>query len=105
MQPTENRSESSIAQDPDHQPIQGELDFEEASDETLEAQAKWGAQQALLAAQARTKAFDDAAKQEHENVVIGHTEALQPNLADAQADCKLKCSFKSGLWTVCLFSH
>ncbi|KAI9239785.1 MAG: SNF2 family N-terminal domain-containing protein [Podila humilis] len=86
MRSTENPSESSIAQDPDHQPIQGELDFEEASDETLEAQAKWGAQQALLAAQARTKAFDDAAKQDHENVVIGHTKALQPSLTNAQAD-------------------
>ncbi|KAG0092899.1 putative DNA helicase ino80 [Podila epicladia] len=86
MRPAENPTESSIAQDPDHQPIQGELDFEDASDETLEAQAKWGAQQALLAAQARTKAFDDAAKEEHENVVIGHAKALPPSLSNAQAD-------------------
>ncbi|KAG0343236.1 putative DNA helicase ino80 [Podila horticola] len=86
MRPAGNPSESSIAQDPDHQPIQGELDFEDASDETLEAQAKWGAQQALLAAQARTKAFDDAAKDDHENVVIGHPKALQPSLSNAQAD-------------------
>lgn len=92
MRPAEN-PESSIAQDPDHQPIQGELDFEDASDETLEAQAKWGAQQALLAAQARTKAFDDAAKEEHENVVTGHTKALSPSLSNAQADCKLKFHF------------
>ncbi|KAG0036182.1 putative DNA helicase ino80 [Podila clonocystis] len=86
MRPAENSLESSIAQDPDHQPIQGDLDFEDASDETLEAQAKWGAQQALLAAQARTKAFDDAAKEDHENVVTGHTKALQPSLSNAQAD-------------------
>ncbi|KAF9334796.1 putative DNA helicase ino80 [Podila minutissima] len=86
MRPAENPTESSIAQDPDHQPIQGELDFEDASDETLEAQAKWGAQQALLAAQARTKAFDDAAKEEHENVVTGHAKALSPSLSTAQAD-------------------
>ncbi|KAF9580671.1 putative DNA helicase ino80, partial [Lunasporangiospora selenospora] len=66
MQPNDT-SEASILQDPNHTPIQGELDFEEASDETLEAQAKWGAQQALLAAQQRTKTFDEADKEHRED--------------------------------------
>ncbi|KAG0339441.1 putative DNA helicase ino80 [Podila humilis] len=84
--PVENPAEASITQDPDHQPIEGELDFEEASDEMLAAQAKWGAQQALVAAQARTQAFDDAAKEEHANIIVGHGKSMapQPSLAGAQ---------------------
>ncbi|KAF9415434.1 putative DNA helicase ino80, partial [Podila epigama] len=86
MRPSEGGPDS-IVQDPDHMPIEGEPDFEEASDEALEAQAKWGAQQALLAAQARTKAFDEDAKEEHKNVIVGHSKTAHgPNMANAQAD-------------------
>ncbi|KAG0280846.1 putative DNA helicase ino80 [Linnemannia exigua] len=63
MQPSSDPSEMAIAQDPDHKPMEGEPDFEEATDEALEAQAKWGAQQALLAAQERTKTFDAETKE------------------------------------------
>ncbi|KAG0366916.1 putative DNA helicase ino80 [Mortierella sp. AD032] len=63
MQPSSDPSEMAIAQDPDHKPMEGEPDFEEATDEALAAQAKWGAQQALLAAQERTKTFDAETKE------------------------------------------
>ncbi|KAG0057172.1 putative DNA helicase ino80 [Gryganskiella cystojenkinii] len=79
MQPTKNPSEDSILQDPNHTPLEGDLDFEKDSDETLEAQAKWGAQQALLAAQQRTKAFDDETKEHQEP-------AAKSNIALNQAD-------------------
>jgi len=69
-----------ILQDPNHTPVEGDLDFEKDSDETLEAQAKWGAQQALLAAQERTKAFDEEAKEHQER---------KSNMALNQADRKL----------------
>lgn len=68
-----------IAQDPNHTPMEGELDFEEATDEALEAQAKWGAQQALLAAQERTKTFDAETKE---------LQQAQTSIALNQADCK-----------------
>ncbi|KAI7821877.1 SNF2 family N-terminal domain-containing protein [Gamsiella multidivaricata] len=77
MQPTNEPHELSIAQDPNHTPVEGELDFEEASDEALEAQAKWSAQQALLAAQQRTKTFDEEAKEHQER---------KPNIALNQND-------------------
>ncbi|KAF9936572.1 putative DNA helicase ino80 [Modicella reniformis] len=67
-QPSNLPDEMSIPQDPNHTPLDGELDFEEASDEILEAQAKWNAQQALLAAQQRTKTFDEEAKEQREAV-------------------------------------
>lgn len=79
MQPAKDASELSILQDPDHTPVEGDLDFEKDSDETLEAQAKWGAQQALLAAQERTKAFDEEAKEHQEQ---------KSNISLNQSDCK-----------------
>ncbi|KAI8597490.1 SNF2 family N-terminal domain-containing protein, partial [Dissophora ornata] len=66
MQPSMEPGEMSILQDPNHTPVEGEPDFEEASDEALEAQAKWGAQQALLAAQERTRTFDKEAQEYQE---------------------------------------
>ncbi|KAG0314931.1 putative DNA helicase ino80 [Dissophora globulifera] len=66
MQPTGEPGEDGIMQDPNHTPLEGEPDFEEASDEALAAQAKWGAQQALLAAQERTRTFDQEAKEYQE---------------------------------------
>ncbi|GJJ71755.1 chromatin-remodeling ATPase INO80 [Entomortierella parvispora] len=77
MQPAKDPSEMAILQDPNHTPVEGDLDFEKDSDETLEAQAKWGAQQALLAAQERTKAFDEEAKEHQER---------KSNMALNQAD-------------------
>lgn len=77
MQPSNDTA--AILQDPNHTPVEGELDFEKDSDETLEAQAKWGAQQALLAAQQRTKTFDEESKEHQEQ---------RPNIALNQTDCK-----------------
>ena len=77
MQPSNDTT--AILQDPNHTPVEGELDFEKDSDETLEAQAKWGAQQALLAAQQRTKTFDEESKEHQEQ---------RPNIALNQTDCK-----------------
>lgn len=75
MQPTADPSEMTIAQDPNHTPVEGELDFEEATDEALEAQAKWGAQQALLAAQERTKNFDESVKEHREsNIALNQSD-------------------------------
>lgn len=75
MQPTANPSDMAIAQDPNHTPVEGELDFEEATDEALEAQAKWGAQQALLAAQERTKNFDESVKEHREsNIALNQSD-------------------------------
>lgn len=79
MQPSSDPSQMAIAQDPNHTPMEGELDFEEATDEALEAQAKWGAQQALLAAQERTKTFDAETKE---------LQQAQTNIALNQSDCK-----------------
>ncbi|KAF9100372.1 putative DNA helicase ino80 [Mortierella sp. AM989] len=82
MQPSKEAAEMSILQDPDHTPVEGELDFEEASDETLAAQAKWGAQQALLAAQQRTKTFDEEAKESQEqksNISLNQTDLDEMN--------------------------
>ncbi|ORZ27824.1 SNF2 family N-terminal domain-domain-containing protein [Lobosporangium transversale] len=77
MQPSKEPHEDSIQQDPNHAPVEGDIDFEEATDEALEAQAKWGAQQALLAAQQRTKTFDEEAKEHREQ---------KPNMALNQND-------------------
>ncbi|KAF8946695.1 putative DNA helicase ino80 [Haplosporangium gracile] len=77
MQPSSDPSQMAIAQDPNHTPMEGEPDFEEATDEALEAQAKWGAQQALLAAQERTKTFDAETKE---------LQQAQTNIALNQAD-------------------
>ncbi|KAF9431688.1 putative DNA helicase ino80 [Entomortierella beljakovae] len=79
MQPTQEPGEMSILQDPNHTPMEGELDFEEASDETLAAQAKWGAQQALLAAQQRTKTFDEEAKEQRTNISLNQTDLDEMN--------------------------
>ncbi|KAF9199797.1 putative DNA helicase ino80, partial [Haplosporangium sp. Z 27] len=82
MQRTNEPGEMSIVQDPDHTPMEGELDFEEASDEALAAQAKWGAQQALLAAQQRTKTFDDEARENQEqksNISLNQTDLDEMN--------------------------
>ncbi|KAG0198526.1 putative DNA helicase ino80 [Mortierella sp. GBA30] len=82
MQPAKDPAELSILQDPNHTPVEGELDFEKDSDETLEAQAKWGAQQALLAAQERTKTFDAETKdhQEHKpNIALNQTDLDEMN--------------------------
>ncbi|KAF9574874.1 putative DNA helicase ino80 [Mortierella alpina] len=80
MQPS-NDTEA-ILQDPNHTPVEGELDFEKDSDETLEAQAKWGAQQALLAAQQRTKTFDEESKEHQEqrpNIALNQTDLDEMN--------------------------
>ncbi|KAG9060900.1 putative DNA helicase ino80 [Linnemannia hyalina] len=77
MQPSSDPTQMAIALDPNHTPMEGEPDFEEATDEALEAQAKWGAQQALLAAQERTKTFDAETKE---------LQQAQTNIALNQAD-------------------
>lgn len=76
MQPSNQPEEMSIAQDPNHTPLEGDLDFEEASDETLEAQAKWNAQQALLASQQRTKTFDEDAKEQREQASLNQGDCM-----------------------------
>ncbi|KAG0236579.1 putative DNA helicase ino80 [Actinomortierella wolfii] len=78
MQPSTDESDLQIVQDPNHKPVDAsELDFDEATDEALDAQAKYSAQQALLAAQEKTRAFDKEAEEHREK---------QANLAVSQSD-------------------
>lgn len=91
MQPTADPSEMTIAQDPNHTPVEGELDFEEATDEALEAQAKWGAQQALLAAQERTKNFDESVKEHREdrsNIALNQSDRKCPIMINQQRESR-----------------
>ncbi|KAF9974153.1 putative DNA helicase ino80 [Actinomortierella ambigua] len=86
MQPSStDESDLQIPQDPNHKPMDAsELDFDEASDEALDAQAKYSAQQALLAAQEKTRAFDKEAEEHREK---HEQQQQQPsNLAVSQSD-------------------
>ncbi|KAG0026948.1 putative DNA helicase ino80 [Podila clonocystis] len=106
MQPTADPSEMAIAQDPNHTPVEGELDFEEATDEALEAQAKWGAQQALLAAQERTKNFDESVKEHREdrsNIALNQSDldemnfqnpSSMPTITEIEQPKMLMCQLK-----------
>ncbi|KAF9584907.1 putative DNA helicase ino80 [Lunasporangiospora selenospora] len=105
-QPSNNPSEMAILDDVNHKPLEGEPDFEEATDEALAAHAKWSAQQALLATQQRTKNFDEESKEHREapqNVPLDQSDldemnfqnpSSMPVIAEIEQPKMLMCELK-----------